>query len=245
MRNDNTLDWNFPTLAYVWDSQRRAIIAGADRLEALSDEDRAQSVAALCQRIRNLTCGLDDGWLVRAAIFIVEDLYKSFFSGFRWSPGVYGYIAATAGLLVKELVSRGFVLHYVVDSVQPEADLAERLTFMPGVFEAAGFMVTGPQLMAIELMQCANGHAGDVSMIPAYREEGHQVADMLIARCHEERRCSVYLNLDLDDDAPALPLDVALSQANKPGVIAVYRDQPPLPGSTAHVAFPPDVTFSC
>lgn len=213
MSNDNTLDWYLPTLAHGWDSKSRAIIAGADRLEALSDEDRAQSVAALSQRVRDLTGGLDDRWLV-----------------------------ATAGLLVKQLLSRGFVLHYVVDSVQPEADLAERLAIMPGVFEAAGFIVTGPQLMAMELMQRADGHTGDVSMIPAYREEGHHVADMLIARCHEERRCSVYLNLDLDDDAPALPLDVALSQANKPGVIAVHRNQPPLPGSTAHVAFPPGVT---
>ncbi|WP_051578466.1 hypothetical protein [Mycolicibacterium mageritense] len=242
--SDDTLDWNFPTLALVWDSERRAIIAGADRLEALPDEERALSVAALAKRVRELTGALEDEWLVRVAVFMVDDLYKSLFYGFRWSGGVYDYIASTAGQVVKELVNRGFVLHYVVDSVQSQADLAERLAFLPGVFEAAGFKVTGPQLMAMELMQRVDGKPGDLSVIPAYREEGHHVADMFIARCHQERRCSVYLNLDLADDAPALSLDVALSQASTPGVIVVYRNQPPLPGSAAQVALPPGLTVA-
>ncbi len=40
-------DWHFPTLAQVWDYQTRAIIAGADKLEALSPEDRTRSLAVL------------------------------------------------------------------------------------------------------------------------------------------------------------------------------------------------------
>jgi hypothetical protein len=234
-------EWDFPTLAYVWDYQTRAIIAGADRLASLAEADRADSLVALSQRVRTLAGGLDDGWLVFTACFMVDDLYKSYFYQFRWDRAVHDYIAATAGVVVGELVQRGFVLHYVVDSTQPEAELDEKLTYIPAVFEAADLFVTGPQLMALELMQQLDHRPRDVTAIPLYRGEGHKVADELIARCHREHRSSVYLNLDLDDDTPALSLDVALSHSNTPGTIAVFRDQPPVAGSVARLAPPPGV----
>ena len=103
--------------------------------------------------------------------------------------------------------------------------------------------MTGPQLMALELMQRADHRPRDVTAIPLYREEGHDVADRLIARCHDERRSSVYLNLDLDDDTPGLSLDVAMSQSNAPGTIVVFRDQVRVGGSVAQIAPPPGVTL--
>jgi hypothetical protein len=36
-------DWHFPTLAQVWDYQTKAIIAGDDKLEALSAADRTHA----------------------------------------------------------------------------------------------------------------------------------------------------------------------------------------------------------
>jgi hypothetical protein len=65
----------------------------------------------------------------------------------------------------------------------------------------------------------------------------------MIQRCHQERRSSVYLNLDLDDDAPGLSLDVALSQSNTPETIVVLRNQPPSIGSVAQIAPPLGVTL--
>lgn len=236
-------DWDFPTLAPVCDYRTRAIVAGADKLEALSDADRRRSLAALSERVRSLTRALDDGWLVFTASFMIDDLYKSYFCEFRWSSGVHDYIAATAGVFIQELTRRGFVLHYVVDSTHPEAELDEKLTYIPAVFQAAGMMVTGPQLMAVELMQQVDQRPRDVTAIQRYREEGHEMADQLITRCHQERRSSVYLNLDLDDDTPPLSLDVALSAGGAPGTIAVFRDQPPAAGTSAALAPPPGVAL--
>lgn len=71
-------EWAFPTLAYVWDAKTKAIMVGADRLDALSDADRARSLTVLSQRVRALTRGLDDGWLVATAFFMVDDVYKSY-----------------------------------------------------------------------------------------------------------------------------------------------------------------------
>lgn len=136
--SDESAEWDFSTLGYVWDYKTRAIIAGADRIEALPKGDRACSLAALRERVGMLARGLDDGWLVLTAFFMIDDLYKSYFYQFRWSDGVRDYIAATAGVFLAELAQRGFVLHYVVDSTQPEAELDEKLTYLPAVFEAAG-----------------------------------------------------------------------------------------------------------
>jgi hypothetical protein len=52
-----------------------------------------------------------------------------------------------------DMAQRGFVLHYVIDNTQSEANLAELLAGVPLAFEAAGLLVTGPQLMAMELME--------------------------------------------------------------------------------------------
>lgn len=235
--------WDFRTLALLWDWKSRAIITGADRLESLSDADRARSVTALSERVRVLTADLDDSLLVATACVMVEDLYKSCFNEFRWSPGVPDYLAATAGVLVQELEQRGLVLHYVIDNVRSAGDLGPALAMVSAPFQAAGMWVTGPQLMALELMESADQRSREVTAIPSYRDEGHYLADRLIERCHRERRSSVYLNLDLDDDTPGLALDVAQSPANTPGTIVVVRNQSPSAGSTVQIAPPPGVSL--
>lgn len=236
--------WDFSSLGEVWDCKTRAIVAGADKLEALSDVERAHSLAVLSARMRAFTRVLDDNWLVFTAYFMIDDLYKSYFCEFRFTSGIEDYIAATAGVFLQELKQRGFVLHYVIDNIQTEDNLDEMLTFVPAVFQSAGLLVTGPQVMALELMQRIDNRPRDITAIPQYRDEGHRVADMLITECHQNRRSSVYLNLDLDDGTPAFSFDVALSQCNIPGTIVVVRDQAPAPDSPVGIFAPEGVDLS-
>ena len=149
-----------------------------------------------------------------------------------------------SGVFLQELKQRGFVLHYVIDNIQTEDNLDEMLTFVPAVFQSAGLLVTGPQVMALELMQRIDNRPRDIAAIPQYRDEGHRVADMLITECHQNRRSSVYLNLDLDDGTPAFSFDVALSQCNIPGTIVVVRDQAPAPDSPVGIFAPEGVDLS-
>ncbi|MEO6793834.1 MAG: hypothetical protein ABI253_09610 [Mycobacterium sp.] len=83
----------------------------------------------------------------------------------------------------------------------------------------------------------------DIGVLAHYRDEGHLLADQLIERCHRERRSSVYLSLDFDDDTPGLVMDVALSPAKQPGTIMVFRSEAPAIGSIAQIAPPPGVTL--
>jgi hypothetical protein len=240
---DMNTGWDFRTVAHLWDPRLGAIDAGADQLESLAETARAESLVALRDRVAALVREMDDGLLVGTAYFMVEDLYKSCFHQLRWSSGIEEYIRATAGTVMRELARRDFVLHYVIDNMECEAEVVNRLAGVPLPLQAAGLLVTGPQIMALELMEQLDHQPRDASAIPRYRAEGHDVADRLIQRCHQERRSSVYLNMDLDDDAPALSLEVALSVAGTPGAIVIFRNEAPAIGSLSHISPPPGVTL--
>ena len=232
-------DWTFSTLADVWEYRNGAIVAGGDRLDALPDPERQRSLVELNAWVRAQVAQCDDGWLAMVAFVMVDDIYKSFFREFVWTPGVHDYIAATAPVVVDELSRRGFTVNYVVDSTQPDDNLAVMLDYLPGVFQAAGLAVIGPQLAAVELLKQAEGHPpADMAAIQRYRDDGYAIANELVRRWHQERRSSAYFNLDRDDELPALALDAARSRDGVPGMIIVFRELPPSQGSVADFSPP-------
>ena len=232
-------DWTFSTLAEVWEYRNGAIVAGGEKLDALPEPERQLSLAELTARVRAQVAQCDDGALATVAFWMVEDLYKSFFRAFTWSPGVHDYIAATAPVVVDELSRRGFTVNYVVDATQPDENLAVMLEYLPGVFQAAGLAVIGPQLAAVEFLKREEGHPpANMAAIQRYRDEGHALANELIVQWHQQRRSSVYLNLDRDDELPGLALDAALSRDGVPGMIIVFRELPPAEGSVAEFSPP-------
>lgn len=237
-------DWTFSTLAEVWEYRNGAIVAGGEKLDALPEPERQRSLAELTARVRAQMAQCDDGALATVAFWMVEDLYKSFFRAFVWTPGVHDYIAATAPVVVDELSRRGFTVNYVVDATQPDENLAVMLEYLPGVFQAAGLAVIGPQLAAVEFLKREEGHPpANMAAIQRYRDEGHALANELIVQWHQQRRSSVYLNLDRDDDLPGLALDAALSRDGAPGMIIVFRELPPAEGSVAEFRPPEEMVL--
>ncbi len=130
--------------------------------------------------------------------------------------------------MIEELQRRGFVLHYVVDATEGGANLQTMVDYLPEVFMAAGLAVVGPQLTARQLMrQIETEPSEDLTAIKPYIAEGHMIADQVVVRWHQDRRSSAYLNLDFNDDSPALPLDIALSPGGQPTTIVVWRQEVP------------------
>jgi hypothetical protein len=231
--------WTFSTLADLWEYRNGAIVAGGDRLDAMPEPERQRSLAELNAWVRSQVAKCDDGALATVAFWMVEDIYKSFFRAFTWSPGVHDYIAATAPVVVDELSRRGFTVNYVVDATQPDDNLAVMLEYLPGVFQAAGLAVIGPQLAAVELLKQAEGHPpANMAAIQRYRDDGYALANELIEQWHQQRRSSAYFNLDRDDELPGLALDAALSRDGVPGMIIVFRELPPAEGSVAEFSPP-------
>ena len=174
-----TTDWTFPALDHVWEYRNGAILAGGDRLDGLCGDDRDRCLAALTQRVEMLVDRLDDGWLLATSFFMVEDLFKSVFRWDQWTPGMHDYIAATATVVIQELARRGFVLHYVIDNTEGDANLAAMLTYLPQVFGAAGLAVIGPQLVAVDLLM--------KRVITAINDEDYSLALALLNRIVEIR----------------------------------------------------------
>lgn len=233
-------DWTFPTLGFVWEYRNGAIVAGGRRLDALFGADRRDCVTELHDRVQEMVERIDDGWLVMTAFWMVEDVYKSLFREFEWTPGVHDYLCATGQPVIAELARRGFVLHYVIDATQPDVNIATMLGYLPGVFRAAGLAAIGPQLAALTFFTENEGRKPeDIRDIQRYRSDGHAVADAVVTRWHQERRSSVYFNVDFDDDSPGLALDVALSPQGAPGTAVVFRNQAPTEGSEAYFVPPP------
>ena len=111
------------------------------------------------------------------------------------------------------------------------------LIYLPQLFETAGLAVTGPQLMAAYLMM-EDDVPLEISRIAEYRDRGHAAADELVSTWHRERQSSFYLNMDFDDDTPALSMDVALSACDDPKAIVVFRQLLPVPGTKSQIRPP-------
>jgi hypothetical protein len=73
------ITWDFPTPTFLWDARSRAIVAGGEKLDAMSDDDFESSRLDLAARVRTMVQNLDDGWLVWTSCVMVDDIYKSFF----------------------------------------------------------------------------------------------------------------------------------------------------------------------
>lgn len=234
--------WSSPPLPGAWDYRSRAIVAGGAALDGMAPEQRAGALDRLREHIRAQASALDDNRLVAVSTFMVDDLYKSYFHGFRWTPGVADYIGATAGTFTDVLTGRGFVLNYVVDNTVGDAHLEPLLTYMPAIFGQAGLLTVGPQLLALRVLE-HDGVGGGVSALRTALAEGHYLAEQLVLRCHRERRSYVYLNIEFDDGTPGLPLRTALAQREAERTIVVFRNEPPIVGSELIVVPPPGITL--
>lgn len=230
--------WMLPKVTDYWDQQRAAIENGAQRLGALPTAAQSSAVAALEAAIERHVAVLDDNLAGFAAFAFADDLYKAAYAIRHWNEALQAYLAATSGSFCSLLSTRGITLNYVIDNVYEPTLFGMGLPIdaFPVWFQTAGFVYICPQAIALELMT-NDGLPRDAfeEHLPRYASEGTDVAGLLATRSHEERRHFVYLDADSTPDS----LAQALAMRSAPGYLVVFRDQPPLPGTTCSVWKPP------
>lgn len=228
--------WMLPRITDYWDEQLRAVDAGARRLEAVPAAEREAAVEAICASVREHVRVLPDDLFVQAAIAVADDLYRAACATDRWDNAIRDYLTASAGTFAGELSRRGYRLQYLVDNAWE--DMARPIELMPHWYQAAGFTYACPQLIAIHLAQ------GDASkrelqlVIQQHVAEARDVTSQLISRCQAEGRHFMQLDTDCAEDS----FETAFRACEQPGVITIFRNEAPEPGTTVAVWLPGNVS---
>ena len=108
MSDHPSSEWDIPNPAALWNVETGAIVAGADKLDVLTDDGRINAAAMLRNQVGLHARDLNDEWLLALATFMVDDLCKSYYNQFRWTEGVHAYVVATADVVLEELSRRDF-----------------------------------------------------------------------------------------------------------------------------------------
>jgi len=234
--------WFREHLYDYWDRQTGAVEANAKLLASFPEPRRQEQLDLIQAGVREHAGVLSDERLLQNVFVLIEDLYKQFNTIMRLGDPLFQFLTASSGTLLETLKLRGFALQYVVDNTFPytEIGLGRPLHAFPALFEAAGLLFICPQQCATLLMKADGlGEKDFVREMPRYVDEGRLVAGKLIARAHEDRRHFAFLEADANTTA----MDLALVQRGLPGILWVYRNEPPVAGSRAVVVPPEGVTL--
>jgi len=230
-----TETWMYPRITDYWDEQVGAIDSAAHRLGELPPDARRAALGAIEAAVAEHARVLSDGLLAQVAVAFADDLYKAACGITRWDDALGEYLTASAGTMCGQLTARGLHLQYLVDNAWQ--DLTKPLRLLPYWYQAAGFVYACPADVALHLAKSDGGDPdGDPhEMLKRYGAEARAVVNQLISRCQSERRPFVQLDTDSTDES----FEAALSARGAAGVITVFRDAAPDPGTEVAVWLPP------
>ncbi len=232
--------WAFSQLPDYYDDQRDRLVELPARLAHLGTDDHAIALATVRATVAGLVQAMSDELLQKAAVSVADDLYKSAARRDTWDAHAADYVGAAVGTFFTALGHRGYRLHYVAENTFPD-DLQRPLQALGMIAAAAGLVYICPHDLAARLLGLDGGAFGlQLDALRPGVAEGRQLAFELAERCVAGGRHILYLEIDWDEGC----LDGVTQLGAQPGVISVFRNDPPVPGSTVSVRFPAARTAS-
>ena len=102
-------------------------------------------------------------------------------------------------------------------------------------FRSAGITYICPQHTATLAMEHYRVVESEWSgQMERYIQEGRYIASETVSRCRTEKRSFVFLAIDGNEEC----LKKACAAVGSPGVIGIFRDEAPIPGSGINVTMP-------
>lgn len=222
-------DWDLRIVDF-WDQTKGAINQCVLRLRTLNDSDRAAACDEIREVVRRRANNLPDQHLLQAAVSMVDDLYKYVNDEVLMELPLFEYLMAFGRASTSVVRERGYVIRYVVDNQFSGVDFLMLGPFdvFAKVFNAAGFVYICPQQFGLKLMQGDGLAASEYeTAIARYTAEARVVADSLVSKYQHDGLHYVFLEADYQEGA----LDLALQGAGAPGVLRIFRNEAPVPGS--------------
>jgi hypothetical protein len=228
-----------PKITDYWDEQVRAIDKAALELLELNDSEGERAASEIAASVREHVRVLPDEILIRATVPVLDDLYKAACATTRWDGGLETYLEASAGTFMGLLAERGFRCQYLVDNAWE--DLTRPLELFPPWYQAAGLVYACPQSIARDLMQSDEPGTSNAELstrMPMYIDEARDVIIQLVGRCISEGRHFTQLDANYVDGSFAQPFE----HSGAAGVLTVFRNQAPEPGSTVDLWYPAGIS---
>jgi hypothetical protein len=223
-------DWMLPNITDYWDERVDAIEQLSRVLAEVPEADRAAHLASIVAAVTRHTAALGDADLVKYAVPIVEDLYKAVAKRTYYDDPLRQYLGATGGPYFHALRARGYMVQYFIDNTWDRLD--GPVIGFPIWFRAAGLFYICPQEIACNQFEKDQPREKWPALVSKYIGDGRSVADRLASQCHAAGRHFVYLDIDAADFA------IALKLGKEPGVIHVFRNETPTPGSRCAIHLP-------
>jgi hypothetical protein len=237
MSKPRKANWQLGKIVDYWDQRVQAIDTLSRQLEAVADEQREAQLKQIHAAILSRAAELADEDLVLASFVMMDDLYKAVSVLSAWDDALADYLGTSVGAFLSVLHGRGYAIHYVVDNAfeQSAAGMNGPLEWYPAWFRTAGLKYICPQAIAPDIMK-HDGYTAEqyFQQLPRYIREARLVANTVVARCHDERDSYLFLDTDSVPASFAAPN----SAMDAPGVIHVFRNEPPVQGSQCAVNFP-------
>ena len=226
--------WDQPAGAQVSDG---AIFRMSRALAQSGPESLAPHLEDLAKAVVRHVESLSDETLLLAAACVIDDLYKSALGGL-WDEYIGHYLNVTSTAFWEAVSGRGYSVHFVIHNHFENTNTGMRgpVEWFKFWFNTAGLKYACPQMVAQMLMKADGVEPGEFQVsLPRYIDEARLVASRAVKRWQSSFDHFVYLDTESDDESFRVPL----SGAEKPGILLILRDQPPVKGSRVRVVDPP------
>lgn len=222
-----------PKITDYWDTSQESIPRFASELSKLSPKAAKKITTATHAEVTEHVRVLSDKHLLLAAATVADNLYQAASTIEFWDTAVEDYLKCSAATFFGLLSQRGYQIHYVIDNCYD--DLQRPTQLFPLWFQACGIVYVCPQLIVLKLMEADGVPMANYSdSLSNYIAEARHIGGLIVQKCRDEASHYVYLETDFQDGS----LDTALQSRGAPGVLSVFRNEVPVPGSNVAVVFP-------
>ena len=223
--------WMLPKIIDYWDTRVEAIDRFSRALDATTPTEQADHLRHIGAAIHRHASVLSNDDLTRTAFIIVDDLYKTASHLTYWDDALAQYLAATGTAFFGALNKRGYSVNYFVDNSYPT--LSGPANWFRVFFQTASMEYICPQQIACRIVEKDRPEAEWPDLVSKYIEISRAVANQLSDEFYRDGKSFIYLDIDASD------FSVAQKTQGKPGVVHIFRQEAPEPGSRCVFTNPP------
>ncbi len=225
-------DWMLPRITDYWDQRADAIERFSRVLASTPEAERDAQCQLIEAAVTRHVAALNDESLSWSAFSVVDDLYQAASQrGYlRLDEPLLRYLSAIGHPYFDALTRRGYTVNYFIDNTWSRLD--GPVVAFPTWFAAAKLIYICPQEIACHAFEKDRPSDEWPKLVSKYLDIARDLAAGMADRFNQERRHYVYLDIDAND------VEIARKTQGKPGVIHIFRQEAPVPGSRCIVTMP-------